>query len=377
MEKIACDTNSMKQLSCAPVVFPLSSVQLSVFVRLFTQHHATNTPCRTPSAIAPRPRTESTAIDSIISTLACATSVPTCAPATAQILTRVEFAMSLSSCACSVQSCKTPFLPASHDQLHTAHSARPLHRWMHRRRVQPPIQPHRTFASRSRYILQNVAQFGPKPVVWSTEQSCHTQNGNTHAVRNSCTHATVTIVFGHNRFLIHAHAHLDENTSVKRKTNKETLNKHACHLTETCPHSEDMNSRLVFHFPRSAQVTKITSSLCRILEEQFETFDTRAIFARYQFQSRLHIFLGVRKSLTIPHLTVETPQITTSTIVLRSDPTKRMTHSSCVNLLVVPTLERVCLPVTNFSQTFRFHTESDAFAKNFLLVSICQLPSRF
>ena len=150
MEKIACDTNSMKQLSCASVVFPLSSVQLSVFVRLFTQHHATNTPCRTPSAIAPRPRTDSTAIDSIISTLACATSVSTYAPATAQILIRVEYAMSLSSCACSVQSYKKPFLPVSHDQLHTAHSARPLHRWMHRRR-----------ASRSRYILQNVAQIGP------------------------------------------------------------------------------------------------------------------------------------------------------------------------------------------------------------------------
>ena len=214
---------------------------------------------------------------------------------------------------------------------------------------------------------------------WAQQRSNHVTHkvGNTHAVRNSCTRATVTIVFGHNRFLIHAHAHWDENTSVKRKTNKETLNKHACHLTKTCPHSEDMNSRLVFHFPRSAQVTEITSSLCRILEEQFETFDTRAIFACYQFQSRLHIFLGVCKSLTIPHLTVETIQLTTSTIVLRSDPTKRMTHSSCVNLLAVPTLERVCLPVTNFSQTFRFHTESDAFAKNFLLVSICQLQSRF
>ena len=35
----------------------LSSAQPSVLVRWCTQHHATDTPCRTPSTIAPRPRT--------------------------------------------------------------------------------------------------------------------------------------------------------------------------------------------------------------------------------------------------------------------------------------------------------------------------------
>ena len=56
-----------------------------------------------------------------------------------------------------------------------------------------------------------------KPVTWSTEQSWHTQSGNTHAVRSSRTQAKVTIVFGHNRFLKHAFAQLDDNTLVKRK----------------------------------------------------------------------------------------------------------------------------------------------------------------
>ena len=69
-------------------------------------------------------------------------------------------------------------------------------------------QPHRTCARRSRFCLQNLAQIGREPAAWSTVQSCHAPNGITLAVRSSCTHATVTIVFGHSRFLNHAHAHL-------------------------------------------------------------------------------------------------------------------------------------------------------------------------
>ena len=59
----------------------------------FTEHHATNTPCRPPSTIAPRPRTKRVLIiDPGISSLACATSVPTFAPATAQ-----------NSCSCQIR----------------------------------------------------------------------------------------------------------------------------------------------------------------------------------------------------------------------------------------------------------------------------------
>ena len=43
--------------------------------------------------------------------------------------------------------------------------------------------------------------------------------------------------------------------------------------------------------------------------------------------------------------------------------------------MVVPTLKRDPSYVDQLSQTSHFQSESEAFAKNFLLVSICPLPS--
>ena len=130
--------------------------------------------------------------------------------------------LSLLTCACSVHSCKKPILSVPYDQLHTAHPH--VHHTMYTMRihcvdgcqcVQPQNLSHQTSACRSRYILQNFAQIGR--TLWS-----------------SCAHATVTILLGQNRFLKHAHAHLDDNTSAKEKTKKKQKSEKTRKLTKTC-----------------------------------------------------------------------------------------------------------------------------------------------
>ena len=56
-------------------------------------------------------------------------------------------------------------------------------------------------------------------------------------------------------------------------------------------------------------------------------------------------------------------------------PNKRMANTSCIHVLVVPTLDRVFSSVEQLFADHPLSHRSDAFAK-FRLVSICQLPSR-
>ena len=191
---------------------------------IHTQHQI-KTPCRTSSTTAPRPHIERVPqTDPSISSLACATSVSTYAPATAQILSRVEFALSLSSCACSVQSRKQPSLPVSYDQLQTVHSPRIhciggciadvynlqtnhtklLHavhdiscRTLHKLGANP------SSGQRNNHVKHKLATRMPYEIRAPMQKTMLVK----HTILETCARA------------------IGDNTSVQRKTNKETLKK--------------------------------------------------------------------------------------------------------------------------------------------------------
>ena len=142
------------------------------------------TPCNRYSLSSPVDRSktlqrESTAVDPNISSFACATSVSTYVPATALILTRVDFALSFFQAArVPCHRARSQSFSCHTINLYIVHNAHPLHWRMHRRlfttsNTSTPITPNFCMLLHD-FLLQNLPHIGRKPVTWSTEQSCHT-----------------------------------------------------------------------------------------------------------------------------------------------------------------------------------------------------------